>query len=71
MRSRSTAPSTPGDASGYITAALTRKYYEGVPVRRRRQYVAWIETAKHKNMKLRRLKKKIRQLDRRQELGLT
>jgi uncharacterized protein YdeI (YjbR/CyaY-like superfamily) len=59
----------------YIQAALrdhpaARRYFEAQAPSHRRRYVAWIESAKREETKLRRLKEVIRLLARGKELGL-
>ena len=59
----------------YIQAALrdhsaARRYFEALAPSHRRRYLAWIESAKREETKLRRLKEAIRLLTSGKELGL-
>ena len=59
----------------YIQAALrdnsaARSYFEALAPSQRRRYVAWIESAKREETKLRRLKEAIRLLASGKVLGL-
>jgi uncharacterized protein YdeI (YjbR/CyaY-like superfamily) len=67
--------SLPAKLPAYIQAALrkqptARRHFESLPPGQRRRYIAWIETAKREETKLRRLKEAIRLLSKGQELGL-
>jgi len=59
----------------YIQSALrdhsaARRYFEALPLSQRRRYLAWIESAKRRETKLRRLKEAIRLLASGKVLGL-
>jgi len=59
----------------YIQAALeshatARRHYEALSTAQRRRYIAWIESAKRQETKLRRLDEAIRLLSSGQQLGL-
>ena len=59
----------------YIRAALENhptalRHYEALSPAQRRRYIAWIESARREDTKVRRLKEAIRLLNRGQELGL-
>jgi uncharacterized protein YdeI (YjbR/CyaY-like superfamily) len=59
----------------YIQAALdshpnARRHYEALSIEQRRRYVAWIESAKREETKLRRVNEAIRLLASGQQLGL-
>ena len=65
----------PKKLPAYIDAALKKRpaalrYYESLTPAKRRPYVAWIESAKREETKLRRLKEVIRLLAAGKELGL-
>jgi uncharacterized protein YdeI (YjbR/CyaY-like superfamily) len=50
--------------------AQARRHFEALPPSHRRRYIAWIESAKREETKLRRLKEAIRLLASGKELGL-
>lgn len=65
----------PSKLPPYIQAALTShptagRNFEALPSSQRRRYIAWIESAKREETKLRRLKEAIRLLARGKVLGL-
>jgi uncharacterized protein YdeI (YjbR/CyaY-like superfamily) len=65
----------PAKLPTYIQAALRKhpaaqRHFEALPPSQRRLYVAWIETAKQQETKLRRLQEAIRLLAAGKELGL-
>jgi uncharacterized protein YdeI (YjbR/CyaY-like superfamily) len=65
----------PTKLPAYIQAALNRnksalRHFEALPPSKRRHYIAWIETAKREETKLRRLDEAIRLLAEGKELGL-
>ena len=65
----------PGKLPAYIQAELkkhpkARRHFEGLPPGERRRYVAWMETAKREDTKLRRLGEAIRLLKTGKPLGL-
>jgi uncharacterized protein YdeI (YjbR/CyaY-like superfamily) len=65
----------PSRLPSYIQAALTkhstaRRQFEALAPAHRRRYVAWIQSAKREETKLRRLKEAIRLLARGEKLGL-
>jgi uncharacterized protein YdeI (YjbR/CyaY-like superfamily) len=65
----------PSKLPAYIQAALSkrpvaRRHYEALPPSQRRRYVAWIESAKREETKLRRLKEALRLLAGGKVLGL-
>ena len=65
----------PSKLPPYIKTALKKHpaaslYFESLPPSQRRRYVAWIETAKLEETKLRRLKEAIRLLNNGEVLGL-
>jgi uncharacterized protein YdeI (YjbR/CyaY-like superfamily) len=65
----------PATVPPHIQAALrkhpaARRYFEGLAPSHRRQYIGWIESAKHDETKARRLKEAIRLLDAGKPLGL-
>jgi uncharacterized protein YdeI (YjbR/CyaY-like superfamily) len=65
----------PARLPAYIRAALKKhpkamRHFEAMPPSHRRQYYAWIESAKREETKLRRLEEAIRMLSRGEELGL-
>lgn len=65
----------PAKLPAYIQAALRRnakaaRYYESLAPEQRRRYVAWIESARREDTKLRRLKEAMRLLARGEMLGL-
>ena len=65
----------PSKLPAYIQAALRKhpaalRHFEALPASQRRRYIAWIETAKREDTKLRRLKEAIRLLAGGNVLGL-
>jgi uncharacterized protein YdeI (YjbR/CyaY-like superfamily) len=65
----------PAKLPPYIQAALKRharalRHFESLAPEQRRRYVAWIESARREDTKLRRLEESIRRLARGKELGL-
>ena len=67
--------SMPSELPAYIQAALrknstARHHFEALPPSQRRRYYAWIESAKHEETKLRRLREAIRLLASGKVLGL-
>jgi uncharacterized protein YdeI (YjbR/CyaY-like superfamily) len=65
----------PSTIPRYIQAALRKRppawrYFEGLAPSHRRQYVGWIDSAKHEETKARRLKEAIRLLAAGKQLGL-
>jgi uncharacterized protein YdeI (YjbR/CyaY-like superfamily) len=65
----------PSKLPTYIQAAFKKnatafRHFEALPPSQRRRYVAWIDTAKREETKLRRLEEAIRLLAAGQELGL-
>ncbi len=65
----------PSRLPAYIQAALSKhpaalRHYKALPPSQRRRYLAWIESAKQEETKLRRLKEAIRLLTRGEVLGL-
>jgi uncharacterized protein YdeI (YjbR/CyaY-like superfamily) len=65
----------PSKLPAYIEAALKQRpsalrYYESLTPAKRRPYIAWIETAKREETKLRRLSEVVRLLSAGKELGL-
>jgi len=65
----------PAKLPAYIRAALKKhpkalRHFEALPPSHRRQYYAWIESAKREETKLRRLEEAIRLLEDGKELGL-
>ena len=65
----------PSKLPPYIQAALdnhpkARGHYDALPAAERRRYVAWIDSAKREETRLRRLNEAIRLLARGQQLGL-
>src|SRR5436190_10952268 len=78
--SRTSAPrpprlELPATLPAYIDAALKKRptalrFFESLPPARRRRYIAWIESAKREETKVRRLNEVIRLLAAGKELGL-
>ena len=67
--------SLPSKLPSYIRSALAkhpkaRNHYDLLPIEQRRRYIAWIESAKRDETKLRRLNEAIRLLTSGQRLGL-
>jgi uncharacterized protein YdeI (YjbR/CyaY-like superfamily) len=65
----------PSQLPAYIQAALSKhpaalRHFEALPPSQRRRYLAWIESAKQEETKLRRLKEALRLLDGGKVLGL-
>ena len=65
----------PAKLPAYIQAALkghatARRYFESLPASQRRRYLAWIESAKREETKLRRLHEALRLLASGKQLGL-
>jgi uncharacterized protein YdeI (YjbR/CyaY-like superfamily) len=65
----------PSRLPAYIHSALAkhaaaRRYYETLSTAQRRRYIAWVDSAKREETKLRRLKEAIRLLSSGQQLGL-
>jgi uncharacterized protein YdeI (YjbR/CyaY-like superfamily) len=65
----------PARLPAYIQSALKKhpaasRHFDALPPSQRRRYLAWIETAKREETKLRRLKEAIRLLASGKELGL-
>ncbi len=65
----------PSKLPAYIQAALRNhptalRHFEALAPSQRRRYIAWIESAKHEETKLRRLKEAIRLLASGKVLGL-
>ena len=68
-------PRLPSEVPAYIEASLRKRpaawrHFEGLAPSHRRQYVGWIDSAKHAKTKLRRLKEAIGLLAAGKELGL-
>jgi len=65
----------PAKLPGYIQGGLKKhpralRHYEALPASQRRRYVAWIESARREDTKLRRLKEAVRLLAAGRALGL-
>lgn len=56
--------------TAFAKHAAARRHFEGLPPSQRRRYIAWIDSAKRDDTKLRRLKEAIRLLAAGKELGL-